>query len=460
MEKENFFVKNKKYLFAAAFMVLFLVIGVLIGVLSNKAPVPDVDQKDPKPLTEEILSTEEAADAVTEEKKESYSLVPLMEGIDVSKWQGKPDWARVKANGVEFAMVRLGFRGADGSFGEDECAYYNLENADKNGILTGVYFYSRATSEEDARKEAEWILNRVGKYAISMPIVMDYEMAGNSADITAVHRTDIALAFLNRIASAGYRAMIYVPTEEFEDSSLWEKDRILSEYSVWGARYDGKVYPEMQHPNEEISYAMWQYSNTGMVDGISGNVDLDLAYFTAERIPPQNPVEEQPKEAEDQISEPTEEAVPKKEFNQTFTPVSRLVTAKIEVNLRKIPSIDGELVGTLKKGDYLPCTGDSDMGWSRLEYEGEKVYAVTSYLMDENGLSIVPKQKFQSVSEKVTAKIEVNLRLEPSNEAEIVGTLQNGIQLTRTGVGDKGWSRLEWEGKTVYAITSYLFVVQ
>ncbi|MBR5295122.1 MAG: hypothetical protein IKU24_00865, partial [Clostridia bacterium] len=95
MEKENFFVKNKKYLFAAAFMVLFLVIGVLIGVLSNKAPVPDVDQKDPKPLTEEILSTEEAADAVTEEKKESYSLVPLMEGIDVSKWQGKPDWARV-----------------------------------------------------------------------------------------------------------------------------------------------------------------------------------------------------------------------------------------------------------------------------------------------------------------------------------------------------------------------------
>ncbi len=459
MEKENFFVKNKKYLFAAAFMVLFLVIGVLIGVLSNRAPVPDADKKDPKPQTEEILSTEEVTDTVTEEK-EAYSLVPLMEGIDVSKWQGRPDWARIKASGVDFAMIRLGFRGANEYFGEDECAYYNLENADKNGVLTGVYFYSRATSEEDAREEAEWILDRIGKYAISMPVVMDYEMAGNSAQDTAAHRTDIALAFLNRVSSAGYQAMIYVPTEEFEDPLLWEKDRILREYPVWGARYDGKVYPEVQHPNEAISYAMWQYSNTGKIDGISGNVDLDLAYFTAERIPPQNPVEEQPKETEEQPSEPEEDTVPKKEFNQTFTPVSRLVTAKIEVNLRRIPSIDGELVGTLKKGDYLPCTGDSDMGWSRLEYEGEKVYAVTSYLMDENGQSIVPKQKFQSVSEKVTAKIEVNLRMEPSNEAEVVGTLQNGTQLTRTGIGDKGWSRLEWEGKTVYAVTSYLVVVQ
>lgn len=456
MEKENFFVKNKKYFIAALVLLLFLALGVLIGFILNPAAPSDREKEPPKMQTEEEVLSETEEENLSEEEKELFSKVPLMEGIDVSKWQGRPDWSKVKAAGVDFAMIRLGFRGSNGYFGEDECAYYNLENADQNGVLTGVYFYSRATSEEDARKEAEWILERVGKYSISMPIVMDYEMAENAGEITATLRTDTALAFLNRIAAAGYRAMLYVPTEEFEDPTLWEKDRILKEFAVWGARYHGEVYPEVQHPNEEIPYAMWQYSNTGSVDGISGNVDLDLAYFTAERIPPIHPVEEE----EDKNLQEQVEQTPKKEFNQTFMPVSRLVTAKIEVNLRKIPSIDGELVSTLKKGDYLLCTGDSDMGWSRLEYEGQKVYAVTSYLMDENGQSIVPVQKFQSVLEKVTAKIEVNLRTEPSNEAEIVSTLQNGTYLTRTGIGDKGWSRLEWEGKIVYAVTSYLTVVQ
>ncbi len=456
MEKENFFKKYKKYLLAALLLLVFLLVGTLIGFLSHNPP----EEKEPqKPKTEEVL-TDSGKETVGQEEKEAYSKVPLMEGIDVSKWQGRPDWSKIKAAGVDFAMIRLGYRGSNGSFGEDECADYNLENADQNGVLTGVYFYSRATSTEDARREAEWILERIGKYAISMPVVMDYEMAGNSGEATASHRTDTALAFLDRIAAAGYRAMLYVPIEEFEDPTLWEKDRILKKFSVWGAFYDGKVYPEVQHPNEKIPYAMWQYSNTGKIDGISGNVDLDLAYFTAERIPPQQPVEEVPKVEENTKSEEQpEEKNPQKEFNQTFTSVSRLVTAKIEVNLRKIPSIDGELVGSLKKGDFLLCTGDSDMGWSRLEYEGQKVYAVTSYLMDENGQSIVPVQKFEPVSQQVTAKIEVNLRAEPSNEAEIIGTLQNGVNLTRTGIGDKGWSRLEWEGRVVYAVTSYLSVV-
>ena len=96
------------------------------------------------------------------------------------------------------------------------------------------------------------------------------------------------------------------------------------------------------------------------------------------------------------------------------------------------------------------------MGWSRLDYKGERVFAVTSYLMDENGNGIVPAQSFASADGLVTAKDVVNLRLAPSTDAEIAGTLKNGETLRLTGIGDKGWSRLDYNGVSVYAVSSYL----
>ena len=116
-------------------------------------------------------------------KKKAFSKQPLMRGIDVSKWQGKPDWKKIAADGVEFAMIRLGFHGSSGSLGEDPTADYNLKSANENGILTGVYFYSLAKDTTEAEAEADWVLERAGKYAISLPIVIDYEMMENAPSL-------------------------------------------------------------------------------------------------------------------------------------------------------------------------------------------------------------------------------------------------------------------------------------
>ncbi len=444
-------INSKRIIIAAVSILIAAAMGFAIGyfLLPPKEPKP-LPATEPAPEST-LEETETQASAVTEtqEKKEPMSKTPLMKGIDVSKWQGKPNWKKIAESGVEFAMIRIGYHATKGSLGEDSSADYNLTAAAENGILTGAYFYSLAKDVAEAEAEAAWVLERVGKYVVSLPIVIDYEMMENDVSVTAEARTEIALAFLNKVREAGYEGMLYVPIEEFNDENLWVKERIISEFKVWGADYDIPVTRENQHPDGVTDYAMWQYSNTGRVDGISGNVDLNFAYFTAERIEPHQSIDEN----EQQVTPPT------REFNQTFTAANRYVTAKIEVNLRKTPSIDGELVGSIKKGEFVLCTGDSDMGWSRLDYNGQRVFAVTSYLMDENGQGVVTPQSFSSASDTVTAKDVVNLRLAPSTDAEIVGSLKNGEILTRTGIGDKGWSRLDYNGTVVYAVSSYLQIV-
>lgn len=217
------------------------------------------------------------------DKKEEFSKTPLMAGIDVSKWQGDIDFAKLKEDGVEFVMVRLGFSGESGSPSLDPKFEQNIKGADENGILVGVYFYSQAKSEETAKKEAEFIVEKIKSYPISFPVVMDYEWTSEVSSLSAKNRTDIALSFASVVSEAGYEPMLYVPIKELEDTTLWEKERVMEKMMVWGALYDGEVYPEKNHPDESTSFAMWQYSNTGRKAGIYGNVDLDVSYFKRER---------------------------------------------------------------------------------------------------------------------------------------------------------------------------------
>lgn len=453
MEKIKRFICNlwldtkKRTLLIAAVGVLLALLALLFVFLfwpSEKEPAP---QKSPEtkeafaPLTLPAeTETEEGGPQTTEPKP--IAKEPLAKGIDVSKWQGKIDWARVKAAGIEFAMIRLGYN-ENGECYEDENAAWNLEEAEKNGVLTGVYFYSGATTPEEAKKEAEWVLGKIGRYAISYPVVFDYELKDL---LPAAIRTDTALSFLNRVQSAGYEAMLYAALKEFEDSTIWQRERILSEHSVWGARYIESFDFSPFYPETTVDLAMWQYSDCGSVDGISGNVDLNAAYILRSYSPPKSP--------------DSQEAQAPDDFRQSFQNCHKEVTAKNEVNLRKTPSTSGEIAGTLKNGEYLLCTGESDMGWSRLEKNGEKLYAVTNLLISSTGESQTPNQVFSSCNETVTAKEEVNLRLAPSTDAEIAGVLKNGDLILRTGIGDKGWSRLDLGGTTVYAVSSYLQLAQ
>ena len=143
-------------------------------------------------------------------------------GVDVSKWQGKIDWARVKRSGIDFAIIRIGFRGENGIIYKDDCADYNIQQADKAGLLVGVYFFSTAKTAAEAEEEAKWTANAIAGYPISYPVVYDCEgfLSENSRmyGLSKEQRSDNALAFLNYIKSAGYEGMFYAAKSELEGS--------------------------------------------------------------------------------------------------------------------------------------------------------------------------------------------------------------------------------------------------
>ena len=377
-------------------------------------------------------------------------------GIDVSKWQGKIDWAKVKGSGIDFVIIRIGYRGEDGIIYRDANADYNIQQATANGIPVGVYFFSTAISVEEAKSEAAWTKEAIAGYKISYPVVYDCEGYNNVGSrmysLSAAQRTDNAIAFLEAIKSAGYEGMFYASKNELQNLSSWEISRIENKFKVWVAQYSAVTYPEAETPDYTGKYDMWQYTNRGLVDGIEGNCDLIVSYFVSEI-----------RDAVDSSKTPETAPPPQTQEELIYTEITEQVTAKEVVNLRRGPSTKYDIVGTLRSGEFLTRTGIGKDGWSKLLYNGEIVYAISSYLSTE--VIEVPKKdivggaEFTPCNDRVTAKSEVNLRKEPTTNSESVGKLLSGTFLPRTATGSNGWSRLDFNGQTVYAVTSYLTTI-
>ena len=194
-------------------------------------------------------------------------------GVDVSYYQGDIDWEKVKESGIEFAMIRLGYRGygEEGKLVEDNLAFQNIEGALEAGLKVGVYFFSQAITVEEAVEEAEFVLERIEKYDITMPVVYDWEYIGAEARTANMDRrtlTDCYKAFCDKIAEAGYTPMAYFnPYQSQQLMNLYE----LEDYPFWLALYsDRMTFP--------YRFEMWQYTDTGRVPGIGGNVDINLLF--------------------------------------------------------------------------------------------------------------------------------------------------------------------------------------
>lgn len=430
----------------------------------------DEAQNDPET---ETMSTEQGTEVDVSKLLSSGAVAETEEvtfGIDVARYQGTIDWAQVAASGVEFAMVRVGYR-MDGSreIIADSNARYNMQEAQKNGVKVGAYFFSTAASEAEAVEEADWTADYISQYQITYPVAFDcegFERADSAQyGLSAAQRTDIAIAFLNRIYERGYTPMFYSSMNEMAGDAKWETSRIEKTYRIWVSQYPSTPYPQTEKSAYQGAHAMWQYTNRGTVAGISQPVDVNIAYFGYEGTA-------------GALSEETpEEAVADVEALMPFTQVDEEVTAKDATNLRNIPSQgdDSTVVYTLKNGETLKRTGVSDSGWSRLLYNEQTVYAVSSFLTTDLGYE-APKQeaqegvgsgdglktRFAERNEQVTAKIEVNLRRLPSvtnPDAVVAATLHNGEYVTRTGINEEyGWSRVEYNGETLYCISSYLRV--
>ena len=390
-------------------------------------------------------------------------------GVDVARYQGTIDWSRMATSQVDFAMVRLGYRSAaDGNIVEDPNARYNLQEAQKNEIMLGGYFFSTAVSEEEAIEEANWAADLIDQYSITYPVAYDCEgynePESRQYGLSKKERTDIALAFLKQIEKRGYEGMFYSSKNELEEDQGWLTSKIEKDYKIWVAQYPAVAYPATEKTTYSGKHHMWQYTTNGVVPGVSQNVDMNVAYFGY-------------KEINDPISDiPPEEAEPDVEAMLNFQEVNETVTAKESTNLRSIPSQgeDSIVLYTLQNGEEATRIAVSDSGWSKVEFNGNIYYAVSSYLTTDMNYNAVPEfeeeseddgveTRFVAVNEKVTAKIEVNLRTLPSVEhpdCKVVTLLKNGTVVTRTGVNDEvGWSRLEYNGQTVYCVSSMLKVV-
>ena len=193
-------------------------------------------------------------------------------GIDVSTWNGNIDWNKVKNSGVSYVIIRTGYRGStQGSLVEDNKFRQNIKGATNAGLKVGVYFFSQAINEVEAVEEASMVLSQIKGYKLAYPVFIDVEPSGGRADgLSTGDRTKVVNAFCQTIQNNGYKAGIYA-------NKTWFTSKLntsaLSGYKIWLAQYNSTV-------TYKGRYDMWQYSDKGKINGISGNVDMNLSYLS------------------------------------------------------------------------------------------------------------------------------------------------------------------------------------
>ena len=241
-------------------LVLAVVAVLLVALLSREPTQPGV----PVP--------EEADFYYDEQGYLRCSSVPARLGIDVSSHQEEIDWQQVAASGIEFAMVRIVWRGYDqGGVYLDETAQRNLSGAKDAGLDVGAYVFSQAINPEEAREEAQMALDFLAGTPLDYPLVFDWERVtadARTAQLTGQEITECTRAFCQAVQQAGYRPAFYFNQDLAANAFDLEA---LSEFDFWLAQYRDAL--SFDHP-----VAMWQYSCTGSVPGIDGDVDMNLCF--------------------------------------------------------------------------------------------------------------------------------------------------------------------------------------
>lgn len=225
-----------------------------------------------------------SADYIHSEKYQNYTIRDV---IDVSAYQKDINWEEVKRSGIDYAFIRVGFRGygEKGSINKDGSFDTNIENAISAGIEVGVYFFSQAITEEEAIEEAGYVLDWINGYNITLPVVIDYEYASTvdglvgrlyNANLSRESATNICSQFCAVIENNGYSPMIYANKDMLENGL--NANELAENYRIWLANYG-------TFTTYEGEYEFWQYTDHGTVSGISGNVDKSFWYIEPEIEP-------------------------------------------------------------------------------------------------------------------------------------------------------------------------------
>lgn len=321
---------------------------------------PINDKEDSQNRTRDVDNT--SPSTVNDAKQ--YETSGTSVGIDVSKWQGNINWTKVKQSGVEFAMIRVGYRGSStGKIVMDPYFTKNVQGALANNIHVGIYFFSMARTEAEAIEEADWVINAIKRYHVTYPVAFDLESFGQDrlAGVSNEQLNKNAVAFLNRIQSAGYTPMHYGSKSKF--GAIWNMN-ILNKYKIWLAHYTDKT-------NYAGKYNMWQYTSKGQVPGINGNVDLNIAYFKLST----NASDQALNDSEVSL-DPNAEAIKK----VNFTDVNEEVITVTSADFRKSPTTElDNKISTISSEVKLIKTGTSSI-WSRVTYQNQVGYILNEQL--------------------------------------------------------------------------------
>ena len=199
----------------------------------------------------------------------------IRKGVDVSKYQGDIDWNAVKADGYEFAIIRIGFRGygQNGEMKEDERFKEYIKGAHSAGMDVGVYFFSQAISVEEAIEEAEFVFDKLEDEELELPVTFDPELIQNDVartdNLSGEQFTQNAIAFCEKIKEAGYKPMIY--SNMYWEAFLFDMSR-LADIPIWYADYE-------LEPQTPYKFEYWQFTEKGKVSGIANECDIDIQFI-------------------------------------------------------------------------------------------------------------------------------------------------------------------------------------
>lgn len=232
--------------------------------VSEKKFTLNVNEPSNKEGSNGVKSVTEFSDVIKNYKTDNTQI-----GIDVSKWQGDIDFDKLKNAGVEFVIIRVGSsNGINGENFVDSKFIQNIKNANSVGIPVGVYFYSYANSVDRAVSDAKWIIEQIKDYNVDLPIAFDWENWGsfNKYELSFFGLTNMAKKFMDTVKDAGYDAMLYSSKTYLEN--IW----MSVDYPVWLAHYT-------KNTNYTGDYSYWQLCSNGRVEGINGDVDIDIRYI-------------------------------------------------------------------------------------------------------------------------------------------------------------------------------------
>ena len=286
--------RSKTALILVTVILAALVAALVIGLLSKKEPedphkgqvyiydgfdwiwMTPLEGVPANELTEESFSSN---DGRIEYTGTDYD---VLRGVDVSEHQLDIDWKQVAASGVDYAYIRVGWRGyTEGGLFEDAYFERNIQGALDAGLHVGVYMFSQAVTVQEAIEEADFVLERIGKYNVTLPVVFDWEKIeaaeARSHGLTMELRTDCARAFCETVKSAGYVPCVYFN----RNLGYYGYDLTrLTDYEFWFS------LPESGFPNFYYACDMWQYSFTETVPGIAEPTDMNLWFIAKPKVSP------------------------------------------------------------------------------------------------------------------------------------------------------------------------------